>query len=101
MTRLTVKPKSRATKVLCAMMLGMSLGALPTLASAADHAAPIRPAVPAQSAASPNSSAADSSAQSGGGGAALSNSGAPVVTGAWCDPITHVCERHLGTSNNS
>lgn len=101
MTLLTLKPKSLATKALCAMMLGMSLVALPNLASAADHAAPIRPAVPAQSAASPNSSSADSSAQSGSGGAALSNSGSPVMSGAWCDPITHVCERHPWTSNNS
>jgi hypothetical protein len=93
--------KSPVTKALCAMALGMSIVMLPNLASAADHAAPIQPAAPIQSATSPDSRYPSNggNVQSGSGGAALSDSGSPISTGAWCDPIDNTCERHPWTNS--
>lgn len=96
---LDLKAKSYAAISLCAMVLAMGTVALPTIAIAADHAAPILRAESSQMAAAPGSSSDGGNALSGSGGVLLSDNGSPVLTGAWCDPITNVCQAHPWTQN--
>jgi hypothetical protein len=89
--RLNLKRKSLAAATLGAM-LSMGTVVVPNAAMAAfDSPAPIRPADP---------SVTSAGATTLGGGVLLSDSGAPITTGAWCDPLTNACERHPWTRRN-
>jgi hypothetical protein len=95
---LTSQSKSLATS-LC-LLFAAGTVVVPNVAMAADHAAPILPAAPSQTAAAPASSSGGN-ALSGSGGALLSDNGSPVMTGAWCDPVTNTCQQHPWSQGNS
>lgn len=88
---LTSRSKSLATSLCLLFAVGTVI--VPTVAMAAEHAAPILRAAPVSS--------SDGNALSGSGGVLLSDNGSPVMTGAWCDPVTNTCQRHPWSQANS
>jgi hypothetical protein len=85
------KPRALVAASTLTLLIGLG-GALlpsPAFADSHDHAAPIQ--------------AADSSGlvANEAGSNVYSSGGAPVMTNAWCDPLTNTCDRHPWVHHDS